>query len=70
MLKKVRKFLNRRKNLRIIIDLLGAIAVWWGIWGILDLFIFPENHLVSYIVSITLGFVLLLIDGNGLDDLK
>jgi hypothetical protein len=70
MLKKVRKFLNRRKNLRIIIDLLGAIAVWWGIWGILDLFIFPENHLASYIVSITLGFVLLLIDGNGLDDLK
>lgn len=70
MLKKVRKFLNRRKNLRIIIDLLGAIAIWWGIWGILDLFVFPENHLISYIVSITLGFILLLIDGNGLDDLK
>jgi len=70
MLKKVRKFLNRRKNLRIIIDLLGAIAVWWGIWGILDLFVFPENHLISYIVSIALGFILLIIDGNGLDDLK
>ncbi|MDD2224641.1 MAG: hypothetical protein PHP97_00565 [Candidatus Shapirobacteria bacterium] len=70
MLKKVRKFLNRRQNLRIIIDLLGAIAIWWGIWGILDLFVFPENHLISYIVSITLGFILLLIDGNGLDDLK
>ncbi|MFA6184813.1 MAG: hypothetical protein WCT51_02465 [Candidatus Shapirobacteria bacterium] len=70
MLKKVRKFLNRRKNLRIIIDLLGAIAVWWGIWGILDLFVFPENHLVSYVVSIALGFILLIIDGNGLDDLK
>ena len=70
MLKKVRKFLNRRKNLRIIIDLLGAIAVWWGIWGILDLFVFPENHLISYIVSIAFGFILLIIDGNGLDDLK
>ena len=70
MLKKVRKFLNRRKNLRIIIDLLGAIAVWWGIWGILDLFVFPENHLISYVVSIALGFILLIIDGNGLDDLK
>jgi len=70
MFKSARKFLNRRKNLRIIIDLLGAIAVWWGIWGILDFFVFPENHLISYIVSITLGFILLLIDGNGLDDLK
>lgn len=64
------KFLNRRKNLRIIIDLLGAIAVWWGIWGILDLFIFPGNKVLSYIVSIIFGFILLLIDGNGLDDLK
>lgn len=70
MFKDLRKFLNRRKNLRIIIDLLGAIAVWWGIWGILDLFIFPENKLFSYLVSIIFGFILLLIDGNGLDDLK
>jgi len=70
MIKNIRKFLNRRKNLRIIIDLLGAIAVWWGMWGILDLFIFPENKVLSYIVSIIFGFILLLIDGNGLDDLK
>jgi len=70
MLKKVRKFLNRRQNLRIIIDLLGAIAVWWGIWGVLDLFVFPENRALSYAVSIIFGFLLLLIDGNGLDDLK
>jgi len=70
MFKKFRRFLNRRKNLRVIIDLLGAIAVWWGLWGILDLFIFPENRLISYIACIVLGFLLLLIDGNGLDDLK
>ena len=70
MFKKFRKFLNRRKNLRVIIDLLGAIAVWWGLWGILDLFVFPENKILSYLVSIIFGFILLLIDGNGLDDLK
>jgi len=70
MFKKFRKFLNRRKNLMVILDLLGAIAVWWGLWGILDLFIFPENRLISYIACIILGFLLLLVDGNGLDDLK
>jgi len=70
MFKKFRKFLDKRNNLRMIIDLLGAIAVWWGIWGILDLFIFPENRLISYLACIVLGFLLLLIDGNGLDDLK
>lgn len=70
MFEKFRKYLNRRKNLRVILDLLGAIAVWWGLWGILDLFIFPENRLISYIACIVLGFLLLLLDGNGLDDLK
>ena len=70
MFKNIRKFLNTRKNLRIIIDLLGIIIVWRGIWGLLDLFIFPGNQLLSYITSIVIGFILLLIDGNGLDDLK
>ena len=61
MIKNIRKYLSKRKNLRIIIDFLGAIAIWWGIWGILDLFVFPENKLLSYIVSIAFGFILLLI---------
>jgi hypothetical protein len=70
MIKKIRKYLLKRKNLRIIIDLLGIIIVWRGVWGLFDLFIFPGNHLLSYLSSILLGFVLLLIDGNGLDELK
>jgi len=70
MLKKIRKYLSSRKNLRIIIDLLGAIAIWWGIWGILDIFVFPGNELLSYLVSIVFGFILLILDGNGLNDLK
>lgn len=70
MFKNTRKFLSKRKNLRIIIDFLGIIIISWGIWGILDSFIFPGNELLSYTISIVLGFILLLIDGNGLDDLK
>jgi hypothetical protein len=71
MLKKIRKYFGKRKNLRVVLDLLGAIAVWWGIWGILDLFVFPGNQLLSYIVSIILGFIiLLLVNEEGLDDLK
>jgi hypothetical protein len=70
MFKNIRKFLAPRKNLRIIIDFLGIIIIWRGIWGLLDLFVFPGNQLLSYLVSIALGFILLLIDGNGLKDLK
>jgi len=70
MIKRIRKYLSRRKNLRIIIDLLGIIIIWRGIWGIFDIFIFPGSQLLSYLFSILLGFILLLIDGNGLDELK
>ncbi|MFA5532729.1 MAG: hypothetical protein WDA13_04015 [Candidatus Shapirobacteria bacterium] len=70
MFKNIRKFLARRKNLRIIIDVVAIIIIWRGIWGILDLFIFPNNPLLSYLTSTIFGFGLLLLDGNGLDDLK
>jgi hypothetical protein len=70
MFKNIRKFLARRKNLRIITDVLAIIIIWRGVWGLLDLFIFPQNPLLSYITSTIFGFILLLLDGNGLDDLK
>ncbi len=70
MLKKLRKFLSTRKNLRIIINLLAIIIIWRGVWGLMDLFVFPGNELLSYLTSVGLGFILLLLDGNGLDDLK
>lgn len=37
--------------------LLGAavIAFWRGIWGLLDVFLFPGNSIVSYAVSMVAG---------------
>ena len=42
--------------------LLIAIAVvlfWRGAWGLMDLYVFPENTLLSYITSLVLGLVIL-----------
>lgn len=70
MLKKIRNFLKKRSHLGVLLELLGAIAIWWGIWGILDLFVFPHNELWSYLISILLGFFIIFIVGGELDDLK
>jgi len=70
MFKKIRNFLKYRPHVSTIIELLGAIAIWWGIWGILDLFIFPQNEVLSYLASILLGSIILFVSGSGLDDLK
>ncbi|MPM57818.1 hypothetical protein SDC9_104641 [bioreactor metagenome] len=70
MFKNIRRFLKRRNGLNTILELLGAIAIWWGIWGIMDLFVFPNNELWSYLISIILGFLIIFIVGGELDDLK
>ena len=70
MPKKNKKLIQRRKNLHIIIELLGVIAIWRGFWGISDIFLFPENQLFSYMFSITFGLVLLIIDNKGLGEFK
>ncbi|HPT65690.1 MAG TPA: hypothetical protein PK257_00070 [Candidatus Woesebacteria bacterium] len=70
MLKTFRKFIQRRPHLNAILEILGAIIIWWGVWGILDLFIFPENRIISYLTCIIFGFLLLLLNGSGLDDIK
>jgi len=70
MLKKIRNFLKKRSRLGVLLELLGAIAIWWGIWGIMDLFVFPQNEFWSYLISIILGFLIIFIVGGELDDLK
>jgi len=70
MFKNIRKFLKRRSHLGTILELLGAIAIWWGIWGIMDLFVFPQNEFWSYLISIFLGFLIIFIVGGELDEIK
>ena len=70
MFKNIRRFLKKRNGLNTILELLGAIAIWWGIWGVMDLFVFPNNELWSYLISIILGFLIIFVVGGELDDLK
>lgn len=44
--------------------------VWRGLWGLMDLYLFSSDPLVSYLVSVFGGiFFLLLIDNFNLKDL-
>lgn len=50
------------KNLIIVI---GVIAVWRGIWDLLDMYLFPEEPLLSDVASVIVGmFLLYLPDGS------
>jgi hypothetical protein len=59
----VEKFILRRPKKRqigeaLLIDL-SAIMIWRGVWGFMDLYLFPNHPEISFILSITVGITLM-----------
>jgi protein-S-isoprenylcysteine O-methyltransferase Ste14 len=70
VLVKLFRYLSKRKLLSVLIEVGGVILVWRGIWGILDLYLFPNNPLLSYLICIVIGFIFIWFDDYKLDELK
>ena len=39
----------------------AVVAFWRGVWGLLDLYLFPQNELLSYVASTLFGIIILSI---------
>lgn len=39
----------------------AVISFWRGVWGLMDVYLFPENLTLSLITSTILGLVILII---------
>jgi hypothetical protein len=37
----------------------GVIAFWRGLWGLMDLYLFPHNEAISSLMSILIGLAVL-----------
>jgi hypothetical protein len=67
---------NRRKrsffspDIHILMDVIGVILVWRGIWVLTDRYLFPDNPDVSAIISIILGIIILYVENKNLKELK
>lgn len=58
---------NKQKKKKIataFIAAFGLIAFWRGIWGLLDIYLFPNNEPLSMISSLFIGFAILLATHN------
>lgn len=49
---------------------IGLIAFWRGLWGLMDLYLFPENETISYFVSLSLGLLILYLVHLDFHDLE
>ena len=53
LLRKFKKFReNHKSNVNILIECIAIIMIWRGVWDLLEIYVFPENQLVSNIMCI------------------
>lgn len=65
-----RKF---RKNFPLLNTLIAGIALimmWRGIWGLMDHYLIPHNPILSNVISLVLGFVILILLDDKLERFK
>ncbi len=60
MINAFKRLKKNHKRVFAVIIATAIILVWRGLWGLADLYIFPNNELYSYTVSITVGLIILI----------
>lgn len=58
-----------KKNLKTLITCIGVIMVWRGVWDLCDSYLFPDNPILSDVVSIVVGIIILLLDDGEINEL-
>lgn len=60
-----------KKNSFLKVLLIGTAAVlfWRGAWGLMDLYIFPDDVALSYLTSLVVGIAILIATNKLADEL-
>lgn len=52
------------KTKRVLFDIVIAFAIiafWRGIWGLMDLYLFPDNYSLSLLTSAIIGLLIIVV---------
>ena len=61
---------HKRTTFNSIVIVVAIIMLWRGVWGLLDLYLFPGIPALSYVVSISVSLLVLYLNDFHLDNLK
>ena len=50
-----------KKTLKVLLIAFAIIAFWRGIWGLMDVYVFPNKLWLSYLISIIIGIAIIAI---------
>jgi hypothetical protein len=60
---------NTKSNFGLLVLAIGVVAIWRGVWGLMDLYLFPDNPTLSFIISIAVGLFILYFNDRKLNEL-
>lgn len=60
---------NTKSNFKLLLLAIGVVAVWRGVWGLMDIYLFPDNPILSFIISIIIGLFILYFNDRKLNEL-
>lgn len=58
----LRKLIGLKKHHQLVFSLIimsGMISLWRGIWGLLDIYLFPDSPSLSFSLSVLLGIAVI-----------
>ena len=61
MLERIIEKTNVKDTPIIILTVLAIVSFWRGVWGLMDLYLFPKSPTLSFFVSIIIGLAILFV---------
>lgn len=65
-----KKFKINHPNLYSIVIGASIIMFWRGLWGLMDLYVFPNNEVLSYSITALIGLALLFLNDFRLKEIE
>lgn len=67
---KIKRLRKKRSNLNIFLTTMAVVMIWRGVWELLDLYLLPNNHVLSLVVWMIIWIFLLFVDDEKLWELS
>ncbi len=70
MRKSLRKLRKTYHNGYVVVVATAIVMFWYGMLGLLETFLFPDNRVLSYGVALCIGLFVLFVNDFKLDELE
>jgi len=60
---------KQKKNGQLLLLAIGVVLVWRGLWGLIDIYLFPNNAFLSHGLSLIIGLAILYANDRKLSEL-